>query len=1492
MAYNVSSAFREQLYSGESEFRAILTIGENTIDNDQIASISISSPIIDDSKQVFYVGTFISQKITIKFKTMEGINVNSGDRVELSIGQYVNNQWVDVPIGKFLVDDLAEDYYEKCEINCLDYAVLFKPNIDYSECFVDGKATIKMILEQVCTAVGVELGDYPTTNDKVEVGTYDSTVSGKQWISYIAELKGCNAKIDRLGRLTLQPLKQSSNVPINALESASWETKESFNVTQVTFFDAIRNYTFGSDDGDTLFIRQDNPFITEEKVVQNIYDTICVDKYSASGKSFDLEDVDAHPMQVKKIYGETSQDTYTGKNLMDLTTNSTVNGVTVIADYEVATINGTSTGNGKIDIGTSNLPAGTYTIMAEYLSGTIENPVYITAWAYYKGTWDRPTTASIGINGGGTKQSSATFTLTETKNVCYGLYLTEGRKFTNVKIRVSIVKGSTADFNFEKYVGGIPSPNPDYPQEIHNVSGDNQVVVCGKNIFDGLIESGAYNTSTGAKIVDANAVRNVNPIIVKPNTTYIISNNSVGVAMHVLQYNNNNQLVQYNLITSNNSFTTTSDTVYINIHRGNTNYDKLQIEKGTIITTYEAYNGTTYNIDLPVENVLGIPNQTFTHNGVQVTINNGEITLNGTATSTGTYNLNPTDTTNIIGKYIISLNKVSGTITNDTENRSNFNIRNANTQSFIYNITYNQDSIIHEFSNITSIMFGIYVYTGVTYNNFKYKPQLELGNKSNTFTPYGTTPIELNKIGDYQDYITRNTGKNLFEPMLVYNGTTIAKTNCTVVLNDDEYILTATGTDMYFSQVTNADEIYQNNRGKLYDVGNANKIYLYLTNSTFNKNFITFYDENLISLGVNSIQSSNGSVTVRENAKYFTVRFGYGSATSGTVYKTKVMVSYEPITDFEPYGKDEWYLKKTIGRYTFTGASNENWYLSGAYCIKCNALNTTLGYPLMNNIYNYINRVTLGLYSNYGISGLAQDIVVNDTTALIGLGSVDTGGGATDAIYVSRNGQSIADFKAKLANNPLICTYVLQYPEFKKITYQPLIDQLNALQNAGLFEGINHITVDTFNEVPTIDIDYYKNSHFNLWSLKTHNFGDFTLDAWDNIDYDLDGEHYLTLNNNTITYEMSIMSDVDTKIPNKQQTATTNIIGGDDKTNIKIIKTNVDNLNASVNILSKQQTDTQTNVTQLQLDVNGINQTVEHIENTEIGGLQSEISSVQQTMNTITNMFQISGGINSIRNSAFLLKDEVWEFTDNGTNPYHTDLGNSYNSTLSGTTVSVAEIKLRSAKVKSTSDNITNLKTDGTKYTFNFYHKQDNYMTTTIKMYSTENNTIKAFNDIVITGQQQFKNYEVSFVPTYTNYTIEIIVTSTASVGYAYISDMILNAGDKQSWQPASDEIYSTTLQMSRLGLQVYSVGDGTITLLGSDGMSTWETSDGKTFGRLVSIRTINGDRVKNVTTQSIKLVLDATKTEEELATENKWVETVINIGGSRYKVEYEESGE
>lgn len=281
---DVTQAFRNKEYSGSSIYNVKLTIkekGENktpvNVPYSQIAKIVISSPIIDTTSNMFYVGSFISQQITITFRNLDNLPIESGNEVTLSIGTTLNGEMVYVPMGKYLIDDLSEDYQTKCEITCLDYGVKFKPAIDISKCFVNNKSTINEIFEYICNFFGVTFDEeYPKGNN-ITTGAYDSTISGKQWLSWIAELKGCNVKIDRDGKVKLIPLKQENAIEINALRSKKWELGEPYKITRVRY--ELEGIESGDTTGNTLYIRQNNLFIggTREDmvaIVNYIYDTV------------------------------------------------------------------------------------------------------------------------------------------------------------------------------------------------------------------------------------------------------------------------------------------------------------------------------------------------------------------------------------------------------------------------------------------------------------------------------------------------------------------------------------------------------------------------------------------------------------------------------------------------------------------------------------------------------------------------------------------------------------------------------------------------------------------------------------------------------------------------------------------------------------------------------------------------------------------------------------------------------------------------------------------------------------------------------------------------------------------------------------------------------------------------------------------------------------------------------------------------------------------
>ena len=176
-------------------------------------------------------------------------------------------------------------------------------------------------------------------------------------------------------------------------------------------------------------------------------------------------------------------------------------------------------------------------------------------------------------------------------------------------------------------------------KDIQEAGNTYQETTTGKNLFDGVLELGNFNSNTGEKVANNNYIINTNPIPVEELTNYKISSNGAGIKMYVFEYKED---LSYNLntrktVNDNEYLTTNSGTKYINFRTIETNtnlQEKIQVEGGTTATEYEPYtNGASPNPDYPqtISNVTGTSTITIANSdssqSQNYTINLGSIEL-------------------------------------------------------------------------------------------------------------------------------------------------------------------------------------------------------------------------------------------------------------------------------------------------------------------------------------------------------------------------------------------------------------------------------------------------------------------------------------------------------------------------------------------------------------------------------------------------------------------------------------------------------------------------------------------------------------------------------------------------------------------------------------------------------------------------------------------------------------------------------------------------
>ena len=218
------------------------------------------------------------------------------------------------------------------------------------------------------------------------------------------------------------------------------------------------------------------------------------------------------------IDGKSTQATRSGKNKANIKNYSnTINGVTLTINNGEITLNGTATGDFEFtNVGEFLYKAGkSYSGTFIYSSGSCTD--------YGAGIYlANSPTSNINIGGGASFRTnqSRIFNINSKTEDLQEYFYVKGYKesvYTNYKVKVQIVEGTTADYDYEPY--GV-MPSPDYPSEIESVgtyfSFDEEtgkygieVKNTGKNLLN--LPDGTY-TNKGITAVISNGVITINGI--------------------------------------------------------------------------------------------------------------------------------------------------------------------------------------------------------------------------------------------------------------------------------------------------------------------------------------------------------------------------------------------------------------------------------------------------------------------------------------------------------------------------------------------------------------------------------------------------------------------------------------------------------------------------------------------------------------------------------------------------------------------------------------------------------------------------------------------------------------------------------------------------------------------------------------------------------------------------------------------------------------------
>lgn len=340
-----------------------------------------------------------------------------------------------------------------------------------------------------------------------------------------------------------------------------------------------------------------------------------------NGSMIAVNDAAERTMRGMTIYGKTEQKRYSGKNLLPNFRQDTevYNGIT-FTNNEDGTFeaNGTATAYAQfVDSASFILNPGTYVLS---ISGGVGG------WAQLR--------SADGLTTYGDSNTGA-FTIESETEVKFRFVVSKGVTLSGQYLP-QLELSSTAT-SYEPYVGGIPSPNPDYPQELNIAGGEGEIktVVCGKNMLN-LLEAYEVEDPSDISVVSENAITlssnlntawlSIRMYFMLPAGKYILSakmeSSSENASLNVYCVNKQFEVASRKYladftVTGSVSFELPTDMLleirpHVTLSTGTggktwtARYYDIQLERAQTASTYEPYRGHAVTLSTP-NGLPGIP---------------------------------------------------------------------------------------------------------------------------------------------------------------------------------------------------------------------------------------------------------------------------------------------------------------------------------------------------------------------------------------------------------------------------------------------------------------------------------------------------------------------------------------------------------------------------------------------------------------------------------------------------------------------------------------------------------------------------------------------------------------------------------------------------------------------------------------------------------------------------------------------------------------------
>mgnify|MGYP003288081496 CR=1 FL=1 len=487
-------------------------------------------------------------------------------------------------------------------------------NVDtYTITYTDGNSTTFEVTNGIDGTDGVGITSIYLTGSSGLTDTYTILYTNGD----TTEFQVKNGKgITKIEKISTTGLIDTYKITYNDGTNQTYEVGNGRGITSIVKTSTsgyVDTYTITYNDGTTSTFDVTNGEVTQEQldevIAENDYLNSIIDqivpKVTGSGEYITLNNTIKAKMDIDLYAKLLSQFTTTGKNLLEITSTNFL----VHCSY----VSGANTNEYKIlctqaDMYVNEVKA----VGRDYEKSVCGNLIPCNyGETIYFNTGNNLFTKNyftefdenlVSLGNYNKTMSSGSYTPTNANCKYVTLRFGYGANAVpNTTYTLSPIISKTQITDYEPYTGGIPAPNPQYPQDIHTISGSNTIRVEGTQLFDkDTPKTYYYYDGSGNKVNSSQSYINQEIILA---SKYTISFSSIHSAnIRIVEFGDNNTFINRTLInTTPVTVTTNANTkkVILCVDADTNNYvENLMINTGETALPYTPYIGEQANIDL------------------------------------------------------------------------------------------------------------------------------------------------------------------------------------------------------------------------------------------------------------------------------------------------------------------------------------------------------------------------------------------------------------------------------------------------------------------------------------------------------------------------------------------------------------------------------------------------------------------------------------------------------------------------------------------------------------------------------------------------------------------------------------------------------------------------------------------------------------------------------------------------------------------------------